>query len=183
MSRLKTKPTKWSVRPAKTQISLGIRPVWSESSLCAQWVANDTSFFHADSEDSDQIGLMPRLIWVFAGRTCYFVRFVMRWLIFSISLFFAKIYFLLQWWHTDYIEITRKKMSLIQGKIVHCLGSIVDRCTMNCAFDLWSHETRIYLSTSDGRTLSVTGRVNRLGGLSPPRIDRLSMTIIVLTVP
>ena len=30
-----TKPTKWSVRPAKTQISLGIRPVWSESSLSA----------------------------------------------------------------------------------------------------------------------------------------------------
>ena len=27
MSRLMTKPTKWHVRPAKTQISLGIRPV------------------------------------------------------------------------------------------------------------------------------------------------------------
>ena len=26
-----TKPTKWHARPAKTQISLGIRPVWSES--------------------------------------------------------------------------------------------------------------------------------------------------------
>ena len=26
------KPTKWAVRPAKTQISLGIRPLWSESS-------------------------------------------------------------------------------------------------------------------------------------------------------
>ena len=35
MSRLMTKPTKWHVRPAKTQISLGIRPVWSESSLSA----------------------------------------------------------------------------------------------------------------------------------------------------
>ena len=56
-----------TVRPAKTQISLGIRPVWSESSLCAQWVAKDPSFLHADSEDSDQIGRMPRLIWVFAG--------------------------------------------------------------------------------------------------------------------
>ena len=39
MSRLMTKPTKWHVRPAKTQISLGIHPVWSESSLCAWWVA------------------------------------------------------------------------------------------------------------------------------------------------
>ena len=33
------------VRPAKTQISLGIRPVWSESLLCAQWVAKDLVYF------------------------------------------------------------------------------------------------------------------------------------------
>ena len=39
------------VCPAKTQISLGIRPVWSESSLCAHWVAKDPSFLHVDSED------------------------------------------------------------------------------------------------------------------------------------
>ena len=36
LSRLMEKATKWPLRPAKTQISLGIRPVWSESSLCAQ---------------------------------------------------------------------------------------------------------------------------------------------------
>ena len=69
------------MRPAKTQISLGIRPVWSESSLWPQWVAKDPSFLHADSEDSDQTGWMPRLIWVFAERTCHFVGFDMRRLI------------------------------------------------------------------------------------------------------
>ena len=58
-----------SVRPAKTQISLGIRPVWSESPLCAQWVAKNPSFLHADSEDFDQTGRMPRLTWVFTGCT------------------------------------------------------------------------------------------------------------------
>ena len=58
------KTNKVIVRPAKTQICLGIRPVWSESSLCAYWVAKDPSFLHADSEDSDQTGR----IWVFAGR-------------------------------------------------------------------------------------------------------------------
>ena len=63
------KTIQMSVRPPKTQISLGIRPVWSESSLCALWVANDPSFLLADSEDCDQIWRMPRLIWVFAGRT------------------------------------------------------------------------------------------------------------------
>ena len=56
------KTNKVAVRPAKTQISLGIRPVWSESSLCAQCVAKDPRFLHADSEYSDQTGRMPRLI-------------------------------------------------------------------------------------------------------------------------
>ena len=63
------KTNKMIVRLAKTQISMGIRPIWSEFSLCAQWVAKDQSFLHADNEDSDQTGRMPRLIWVFAGRT------------------------------------------------------------------------------------------------------------------
>ena len=58
-----------TVRPVKTLIRLGRCPVWSESSLCTEWVAKDPRFLHADSEDSDQTGRMPRLIWVFAGRT------------------------------------------------------------------------------------------------------------------
>ena len=80
------KINKMSVHPAKTQISLGIRPVWSESSLSTQWVAKDPSFLHADSEDSDQTGRMPRLIWIFAERTCRFVGFVMRWLICNLKI-------------------------------------------------------------------------------------------------
>ena len=60
-----------AVRPAKTWISLGIRQIWSESLLCTQWVAKDPSFLHADSEDSDQTGWMPRLIWVFAESTVW----------------------------------------------------------------------------------------------------------------
>ena len=55
--------------PSEDSDQPGHRPVWSESSLCAQWVAKDPSFLHADSEDSDQTGRMPRLIWVFAGLT------------------------------------------------------------------------------------------------------------------
>ena len=53
----------------KTQISLGIHPVWSESLLSAQWLAKGSVLLQADSEDSDQTGRMRRLIWVFAGRT------------------------------------------------------------------------------------------------------------------
>ena len=41
-----------TVRPAKTQISLSICPVWLEALLCTEWVAKDpTSFLYADSED------------------------------------------------------------------------------------------------------------------------------------
>ena len=47
---------------------LGIRPVWSESLLCAQWVAKDPRIFDADSEDWSNWAEMPRLIWVFAVR-------------------------------------------------------------------------------------------------------------------
>ena len=97
MSRLVTKPTKWSLRPAKTlirlggcpgwsesslgaktQISLGIHPVWSESSLSAWRNIGSSATHRVHSEDYDQTGRMPRLIWVFAGRTDHFVGFVMR---------------------------------------------------------------------------------------------------------
>ena len=81
MSHTLIKPTKWHVHSTRPQISLGIRPIWSESPLCVQWVAKDTWFLHADSKDSDQTGRMPRLIRVFAGRTCHFFGFVMRRLI------------------------------------------------------------------------------------------------------
>ena len=69
LSCLMTKPTKWNVRPAKTQISLGIRPVWSESSLSAWRKLGSLATHWVHSEDSDQTGQMPRLIWVFAGHT------------------------------------------------------------------------------------------------------------------
>ena len=57
-----------TVRSAKTQIGQS-----DQSSLCTQWVAKDTKFCHADSEDSDQTGRTPKLIRVFAGRTVLLV--------------------------------------------------------------------------------------------------------------
>ena len=58
-----------AVRPGKTQISLGIRSVWLESSMSAWRKLGSLAIHWAHSEDSDQNGWMPRLIWVFAGRT------------------------------------------------------------------------------------------------------------------
>ena len=67
LSRLVTKP-KCGCAPSEDSDEPGIRPVRSVFA-CAQWVAKGPSFLHADSEDSDLTGRMPRLIWVFAGRT------------------------------------------------------------------------------------------------------------------
>ena len=77
LSRLLTKSTKWHLRPAKTQISLGIRPIWLESSLSAWRNLGSLATLWAHSEDSDQTGRMPRLIWFFAGRTL--ILLVLSW--------------------------------------------------------------------------------------------------------
>ena len=63
MSSLMTKPTRWHVRPAKTQISQGICPVWSESLLSTWRKLGSLATYWVQ-------------IWVFAGCTCYSVGFV-----------------------------------------------------------------------------------------------------------
>ena len=60
---------------AQRKISVGIRPVWSEFSLSAWRKLGSLTTHWAHSEDSDQTGRVPRLIWDFAGRTCHFVGF------------------------------------------------------------------------------------------------------------
>ena len=72
-----TKTRTWLVRTAKTQISLGIRPVWSESFLSAWRKLGSLATHWAHSEDSDRTGRMPRLIWDFAGRTV--ILLVLSW--------------------------------------------------------------------------------------------------------
>ena len=72
ISRCTAFPTRLHFNPAKTQTSLNIRAVWSESSQ-ELWVAKDPKRLPTDSEDSDQPARMRRLIWVFTGRTSNFV--------------------------------------------------------------------------------------------------------------
>ena len=63
MSCDRTKPTKWVCAQRR------LRSAWrSLGSLVTHW---------AHSEDSDQTGRMPRLIWVFAGRTV--ILLVLSW--------------------------------------------------------------------------------------------------------
>ena len=81
LSQRTSKPTKWHVRPAKTQISLGICQVWSVVAICMKkaWVLS-----YPLSTQGRLIRLVHRLSWVFAWHTCYFVVFVVRCLIFLI---------------------------------------------------------------------------------------------------
>ena len=63
------KTNKIAFEPNEDSDQPGHPPSLSESSQCAQWVAEDPMFLHADSEDSDQTGRMHRL------RTqCFFTR-------------------------------------------------------------------------------------------------------------
>ena len=47
--------------PAKIQISLRSRAVWSESSQGAFWIDKDATFLHADNEDCHQTARMRSL--------------------------------------------------------------------------------------------------------------------------
>ena len=109
MSQCVTKPTKWHVHPAKTQISLGICPVWSESLLSAWRKLGSLATHWVHNKDSDQTGQMPRLIWVFTWCTCRFVGFVMCW----------ENKWLLKWLPCPYMVKTFK--NLLQNQ--ECLGA------------------------------------------------------------
>ena len=64
MSRDMTKPTKWVCAQRR------LRSAWtSAQSSPSAWRTVSLATHWAHSEDADQIGWMPRLIWVFAGRT------------------------------------------------------------------------------------------------------------------
>ena len=75
------------VRPAKIQIRLRIRAVWSESSLGAFEKVKDAKSLHADNGCSCQTAWMHRLVWVLIGRSCQKVRFLIVWLIYFYLLY------------------------------------------------------------------------------------------------
>ena len=68
-----TKPTKWVC--AKWRL----RSAWASAvGMKKAWVLGSLAIHSAQSEDSDQTGRMPRLIWVFDGRTL--ILLVLSWM-------------------------------------------------------------------------------------------------------
>ena len=116
MSRRMTKLTKWPVPLARTQISLGIHPVWSESLLCSLYVVYDPMLVHTDSK---------------AG----YYDFVVRWLN-SFNLLSRLWKIIIIWataWENLFMLYANNKgadqpappHSLISTFVVRCLDSII----------------------------------------------------------
>ena len=124
-----------SVRPAKTQISLAIRPVWSVL-LCAQWVAKDPSFLHTDSEDSDQTGWMPRLIWVFAGNTTTLL--VLSWGGSIICLKHLQNTHFLKGSHEDNYLFDKNVKHIILSSFMFAYAVLRCRPRCLCSFPIWA---------------------------------------------
>ena len=62
-----------SVSDAQADLRLRLAHIILAQSDQSLRCALNPSFLHEDSEDSDQTGRMPRLIRVFAVRTCHFL--------------------------------------------------------------------------------------------------------------
>ena len=157
------KTNKMSVCPAKIQISLSIRPVWSESSLSAWRNLGSLATHYAHSEDSDQTGRMPRLIWVFAGRS-HFVGFVMsrltlcnNFIIMQISIIkpcslikFRKAwttrilkvvndaFCFLKWWQATTIKLNSSFPRSIQQRVEHSFFILKSKVKIGCAIFTWA---------------------------------------------
>ena len=77
LSYLMTKPTKWYVRPAKTQINLGIRPVWSESSLSTWGNLKSLAIIRAHSKPSEQTEWCPS--WFESSQGAKVILLILSW--------------------------------------------------------------------------------------------------------
>ena len=69
-----TKPTKWPLCPAKTQITLCIRPGRLECLLCVQWVAKDKPVFGCSGWSESSLGRHVILLVISCGGSFSFVN-------------------------------------------------------------------------------------------------------------
>ena len=119
-------------------------------------------FLHADSEDPNLTGWqMPRLIWVFAGRTCHFVGFVMHRFNYDTSITFSDQQKITNRNFSDYFfnepqhDKTNKMMCVQQSFWSACASVQYDQ-SVCCAFDGKLETQGFFMRT--GKTLI------RLGG-------------------
>ena len=83
LSRLMTKPPKWHVCPAQTQISLGIHPVWSVFIVHTKKLRSLATHEHT-AKSLIRLGICTSWSESSMGADHY-VSFVMKWLIWALS--------------------------------------------------------------------------------------------------
>ena len=109
-----------------------ICPVWSESSLSAWWKVGSLATHKVHSKDSDP--RIPRLIWVFAGRTDHFVGFVMLrlifWIQFSPNMFIINITKFS--WRLDWHSTRRTVMADSHSKTLTGIPTVNKRLRVLC---------------------------------------------------
>ena len=168
ISQRMTKPTKWYVHSVKAQLSLGICPVWSESSLYAWRKLGSLATHWVHSKDSDQIRWMPSLIRVFAvcrkkawvlsyslsaqqtDQTGHFVGFVMRWLIWDKNLFFPHCGKVINYQHTAKTDQTGHFVGFVMRWLIwdknlffpHC-GKMINLLIIYCSYNKIKQEMSI----------------------------------------
>ena len=72
------KTNKMACAPSEDSDQPGLPPsLIRVFAVCSMGNSKDPSFLHADSRDPDETGRMPRLIWVFPGRTV--ILLVLSW--------------------------------------------------------------------------------------------------------
>ena len=119
-----TKPTKWHVHPAKTQISLGIRPIWSESSLSAwrklgslatHWAQRRLWSDWADAQADLSLCCAHMPFCWFCHEAAHFAKFIMWWSSWLLQIFYKKLLRLhgilsppssfITWWLLKHVEL------------------------------------------------------------------------------
>ena len=105
VSRSTTKPIKWYVRPAKTQISIGFRPVWSVFTVCMKkaWVLS-----YPLSAQQRLIKLGRCSGWSVSSLSAHAILLVLSWggsFVLFVCCFFSHVYCFLLFYNNVYIII------------------------------------------------------------------------------
>ena len=143
-----TKPTKWLCTQRRLRSAWGSAQS-DQSSLSARRKLGSLATHWAHNQDSYQTGHMPRLIWVFPGRTCHCAGFVMRRLMYFLTRHFRtkfalQTYMLLSTWlrpgisclyHACNMQAKKKKRFYYHFTCLQNLSSNFKRlflCHVNC---------------------------------------------------
>ena len=140
------KTNKLALRPVKTQISLGIRPLWSESSLSAWSTLGSLATHWVHIEDSDQTRRMPG--WsessLGAHSFCWFCHIMAH-----LSMDFCKMQ---GWWLHVYMLLHKRRPDLAEDifntQTKQILMHEKHLCSLYCNLSIFSKEMHLLVQST-----------------------------------